>query len=190
MPRKTRCVDLAFQRTQEALIQGLSALTNLAGNRVSAIQQGKTPETRQILDKVMDSIAILSHTNWKLNMKRRELIKPDLNPTYTRLCKEEIKPSAKLFGEDLPKHLKDMAEARKVGQQMQKLSTSRSPTQNHYICIKKLEAKVCALKALYNRTSNTFLRRPFLGQGRGSTQGNLPRRNNHASNRKGQYLTR
>ena len=87
MSRKTRCVDLAFQRTQEPLIQGLSALTNLAGNLVSAIQQGKTPETHQVLDKVMDSITILSHANWKLNMKRRELIKPDLNPAYTRLCK-------------------------------------------------------------------------------------------------------
>ena len=76
MSRKTRSIDLAFQRTQEPLIQGLSALTNLAGNLVAAIQQGKTPEPRQILEKVMDSIAILSHTNWKLNMKRRELIKP------------------------------------------------------------------------------------------------------------------
>ena len=66
-------------------------------------------------------------------MKRRELIKPDLNPPYTRLCKEEIKPSAKLFGEDLPKHLKDMAEAKKVGQQIQKPSTSRLPTQNHNV---------------------------------------------------------
>ena len=80
----------------------------------------------------MDSIAILSHANWKLNMKRRELIKPDLNPLYTRLCKEEIKPSAKLFGEELPKHLKDMAEAKKVGQQLQKSSTSRPPSQNYY----------------------------------------------------------
>jgi hypothetical protein len=62
-------------------------------------------------------------------MKRRELIKSDLNPPYTRLCKEEIKPSAKLFGEELPKHLKDMAEAKKVGQQMQKSSTSRPPGQ-------------------------------------------------------------
>ena len=63
MSRKTRSVDLAFQRTQEPVIQGLSALTNLARNLVSAIQQGNIPETRQILDKVMDSIAILSHAN-------------------------------------------------------------------------------------------------------------------------------
>ena len=59
MSRKTRSIDLAFQRTQEPLIQGLCALTNLAGNLVAAIQQGKTPEPRQILEKVMDSIAIL-----------------------------------------------------------------------------------------------------------------------------------
>ncbi len=105
-------------------------LTNLAGQSVSDIQQRKTPETRNVLDKVMDSIAILSHANWKLNMTRRELIKPDVNPPYTRLCNEEIKPSAKLFGEDLPKHLKDMAEAKKVGQQLQKPSTSQPPSQN------------------------------------------------------------
>ena len=66
----------------------------------------------------MDSAALLGNTNWKLNMKRRELIKPDLNPPYTRLCKEEIKLFTKLFGEDLSKHLKDMSEAKTAGQQM------------------------------------------------------------------------
>jgi hypothetical protein len=64
--RKTRSVDLAFQRTQEPLIQGLSSLTNLAGNLISDIQGEKTPDTRQVLDKVMDSITTLSHANWKL----------------------------------------------------------------------------------------------------------------------------
>ena len=107
-------------------------------------------------------------------MKRRELIKPDLNPPYTRLCKEEIKPSAKLFWEDRPKHLKDMAEAKKVSQQMQRPSMSKLPTQNHYVS-KSYRPKFVRSKP-YDRTSNTSSRRPFLGQGRASTQGNLPRR--------------
>jgi hypothetical protein len=133
----------------------------------------------------MDSIAILSHANWKLNMKRRELIKPDLNPPYTRLCKEEIKPSAKLFGEELPKHVKHMAEAKKVGQQMQKSSTSRRPSQNYYSA-KSYKLKFVRSKC-YDRTSNTFsARRPYLGQGLASTQGNLQKLNNTAPNRKGQ----
>ena len=130
----------------------------------------------------MDSIAILSHANWKLNKKRRELIKPDLNPSYTRLCKEEIKPSAKLFGEEFPKHLKDMA----VGQQMQKSSTSRrTPSQNYYMT-KNYKPTFVRSKP-YDRTSNKFsARRLFLGQRLASTQGSLQRRNNTAPNRKGQ----
>ena len=110
LSRDTRSVDLAFQRVQEPLLQGLSALTNLAGKLVKDITDGKTLDTRQMLDDVMDSVALLSNTNWKLNMGHRELIKPDLNSPYTRLCKEDIKPSTKLFEDDLSKHLKDMSE--------------------------------------------------------------------------------
>ena len=120
LPRKSRAVDLAFQRVQEPLLQGISALTNLAGKLVKDVHDGKTPNTRDVLTHVMDSVAMLGNTNWKLNMKRRELMKPELNPPYTRLCKEDIAVSTKLFGDDLPKHLKDMSEAKKAGQQMQK----------------------------------------------------------------------
>ena len=120
LPRKSRAVDLAFQRVQEPLLQGISALTKLAGKLVKDINDGKTPDTRHVLDHVMDSVAMLGNTNWKLNMKRRELIKPELNSPYTRLCKEDITLSTKLFGDDLSKHLKDMSEAKKAGQQMQK----------------------------------------------------------------------
>ena len=120
LPRKSRTVDLAFRRVQEPLLQGISALTKLVGKFVKDINDGKTPDTRHVLDHVMDSVAMLGNTNWKLSMKRRELIKPELNPPYTRLCKEDITLSTKLFGDDLAKHLKDMSEAKKAGQQMQK----------------------------------------------------------------------
>lgn len=120
LPKKSRVLDVAFQRVQEPLLHGISALTELVGTLVKDITDGKTPNTHHVLDHVMDSIAMLGNANWKLNMKRRELTKPDLNPPYTHLCKEEIKPSTKLFGGDLSKHLKDMSEAKKARQQMQK----------------------------------------------------------------------
>ena len=120
LPRKSRTVDLAFQRVQEPLLQGILAPTKLAGKLVKDINDAKTLDTWHVLDHVMDSVAMLGNTNWKLNMKQRELIKPELNPPYTRLCKEDITLSTKLFGDDLAKHLKDMSEAKKAGQQMQK----------------------------------------------------------------------
>ena len=112
LSRKNRSVDLAFQRVQEPLIHGLSSLTILADRLFKDIQSAKTVDARETLKHVMDSIALFGHANWKLNRKRREMIKPDLNPPYTRLCKEEIKPTTKLFGDDLSKHLKEMSEVK------------------------------------------------------------------------------
>ena len=109
MSRKNRSVDLAFQRGREPLIHGLSSLTVLADRLFKDNQSAKTVDARETLRLVMDSIALFGHANWKLNMKRREIIKPDLNPPYTRLCKEEIKPTTKLSGDDLSKHLKEMS---------------------------------------------------------------------------------
>lgn len=122
LPRKSRSVDLAFQAVQATMLQGTVSLTNLVGSLVTSITNGDMPNTRDVLNHVMDNVALLGNANWKLNMKRRELIKPDINPPFTRLCREEIKPTLKLFGDDLPKHMKDMSEATKVGKQMQKHS--------------------------------------------------------------------
>lgn len=170
LPRKSRAVDLAFQRVQEPLLQGISALTNLAGKLVKDVTDGKTPNTRDVLNHVMDSVAMLGNTNWKLNMKRRELIKPELNSPYTRLCKEDIAVSTKLFGDDLPKHLKDMSEAKKAGQQMQKPYSNSS----HRGAVHSQKRNFSRFKPYhYDRTrgsgNKSTNRQPFLGQGRPST---------------------
>ena len=113
-------MDLAFQRVQEPLIHGLSSLSILADRLFKDIQSAQTVDARETLTHVMDSIALFGHANWKLNMKRREIIKPDLNPPYTRLCKEEIKPTTKLFGDDLSKHLKEMSEVKRASKRCKK----------------------------------------------------------------------
>ena len=166
LSRKNRTVDLAFQRVQEPVIHGLSSRSILPDRLFKDIQSAKTVNAREILMHVMDSIALFGHANWKLNMKRRELIKPDLNPPYTRLCKEDIKPSTKLFGDDLSKHLKEMSEVKRAGQQMQK-ATSGSTYTN-----KASNSKAPRSKP-YDRPLNrlnAFKRRPFLGHGRATTQ--------------------
>lgn len=170
LPRKSRAVDLAFQRVQEPLLQGISAQTKLAGKLVKDINDGKTPDTRQMLDHVMDSVAMLGNTNWKLNMKRRELIKPELNPPYTRLCKEDLTMSTKLFGDDLSKHLKDMSKAKKAGQQMQKPYSNSSnrgavhSQKRHFNRFKPYHYD--RTRGSDNKSTN---RQSFLGQGRPST---------------------
>ena len=111
MSRKNKSIDLAFQKVLEPLVEGLSALAILSDGLVKDVQSSRTANTREDLNQVMDAIVILGNANWRLNMKRREIIKPELNPPYTRLCEEEITPSQKLFGDDLSKHPKEMTDA-------------------------------------------------------------------------------
>lgn len=99
--RKSRTVDLAFQYVQEPIVQGLSQLAILADRLLKDIQSAKILKAGKPLTHVIDSIALVAHADWTLKIKRRELIKRNINPPYTRLYKEEIKPSAMLFGDDL-----------------------------------------------------------------------------------------
>ena len=167
LARRSRTVDFAFQKIQELLVQGLSSLSILGDHLVKDLQTGKPTNVCQVLDQVMKSIALVANANYKLNMKRRELIKPDLSPPYTRLCKEDIKPSTKLFGDELSKHLKDMTEAKKVGRQMQRNSDTRTSSHN-YLKAGRQKFRRSNFKP-YDRTSTdqkTSHPRPFLGYSR------------------------
>ena len=80
-----------------------------------------------IMYHVMDSLVLVTHASWSLNMKRRELIKPAINPPFTRLCKPEIVPTTKRFGDDLRMHLKEMTDVSRVGKQLQKKPLQQKP---------------------------------------------------------------
>ena len=84
LSRKNSLSGFSFPASSRTLVTGIVSLEKFGGKLVKDITDGRTPDTRQVLDHVMDSVALLSNTNWKLNMRRRELIKPDLNsPLYT-----------------------------------------------------------------------------------------------------------
>ena len=67
----------------------------------------------------------MGHSINEVNIKRRELIKPDLNDQFKQLCGSHT-PVTKLFGDDLPKLVKEISETNKVGVKV----SSKPPT--HY----------------------------------------------------------
>jgi hypothetical protein len=152
----------------------------LVGSLVTSITNGDTPNIRDVLNHVMDSVALLGNANWTLNMKMRELIKPDLNPPFTRLCREEIKPTLKLFGDDLPKHMKDMSEATKVSKQMQKHS------QDNRGSAQSLRGRYGRFRPYDRERSHSTKpagRQPFLGWGRSATETSFRTKNRGTNNK-------
>lgn len=66
---------------------------------------------------------MLANANEEINMRRKEMIKPDLHDDYKHLCSSSIEPTSFLFGDELPKQLKDLTEVNRVGK---KVTHSRS----------------------------------------------------------------
>ena len=79
-------------------------------------------DNKAIVKSLMDSVALLGHTNCELVQQRRDLIRPDLNDEYQQICSEHILFSSWLFGDDLPKQVQDISATNRVSQQ---LSSSR-----------------------------------------------------------------
>ena len=74
LSRRAKTVDLAFQRVQDTLTQGLSSLALLADKLAKDAQTNTMIRAKDVLQHVMDSLVLISQANWSLNMKRRELI--------------------------------------------------------------------------------------------------------------------
>ena len=69
----------------DTLTQGISSIALLADKLAKDVQDKQTLNMTDIMQHVMDSLVLVTHANWSLNMKRRELIKPDLNLPFTRM---------------------------------------------------------------------------------------------------------
>ena len=63
-----------------------------------------------------DSLTLMANSVYEVNLSRRELIRPDLNEQYKQLCSSQTAISKFLFGDDLPKAVKEMSETNKVSQ--------------------------------------------------------------------------
>ena len=64
----------------------------------------------------LDSLTLVAHSVYEVNLIRRELIRPDLNKQYKQQYKQQTPISKLLFGTDLPKAIKEISKTSKVSQ--------------------------------------------------------------------------
>lgn len=101
--QESRNADSSFQKAQSLLISGLNAIIQLCNKA-----EGEQKAT------LTHSVVLLLASNRELNMKRRELIRPDLNKQYAALCNPSTAVSTFLFGDDLNKEVEDLTKSNKL----------------------------------------------------------------------------
>ncbi|KAK3100116.1 hypothetical protein FSP39_015017 [Pinctada imbricata] len=106
----SRTNDKKLQNVQQALIKGATGLTKLA----DVIGKSDNEEMSELLTPALESLAMFGHANRLICMFRREAMKPDMKGEYSHLCSHNLKFTDYLFGDDVPKTVKDISDCSKI----------------------------------------------------------------------------
>ena len=91
-----------MQIIQRAIVKASTVLVNTV-NTMAA-----TDENSNAIDRCNDDLAILGHTNRKVNITRRELMKPEMCSEYVHVCAQSVEYTSFIFGDDVQKSAKEI----------------------------------------------------------------------------------
>lgn len=155
--QETRNADSAFQKAQALMMSGIYAL----------VQQCNTAEGDQ-KSALTHSIVLLLSANREFDLKRRDLIRPDLNKQYAGLCNPSTPISTFLFGDDLNKEVEELTKSNK-------LSSKVTPKQRvEPYRVSRFKGTRAGHSQSYSRGRGPRQQQaPFLGAGRGRGRSQL-----------------
>lgn len=85
---------------------------------------------------LMDGVLLLANAtcNQELNYRQRELMRPQLNTNFRHLCSPSNSVTAELFGDDLPKAVKEISDTNRPSSKLTRDGSShhsKSSRQHH-----------------------------------------------------------
>ena len=98
------------------------------------ISKPDMPSKGQLVNQLMDGVLLMANSNTQLNLRRREALKPELHTSYHYLCAPSNPITTELFGDDLPKAVKDITDTNRITSKLSretKQSFKRSRSDGH-----------------------------------------------------------
>ena len=119
MKPATKAFDIKLQRIQNCTVKGISSIVKALDLLIKTKNQAKNQQEPgiQVLGELSgmigDSLPLLCLGNYQLNLRRRELIKPDLNKQFEALT--STAPVSKfLFGDSLADQVKEIVNTNRL----------------------------------------------------------------------------
>lgn len=104
--------DLRMANMQQALQKATFAMASNCATVVNL--PDKIPHKKEMMANNIDAIALMGHVVAELSSLRREQLKPTLKAEYQAICAKSDTPSTLLFGDDLPKKIREAKEANQI----------------------------------------------------------------------------
>ena len=104
--------DLRFMSVQSAITKSTCAVLQVA-EKLLKLESNENNE--RMIRTCIDAVFLMGHANTSLSLQRRDLLKPVLKSDHAGLCDSNIPITSMLFGDDLPKSLKEVRQVDNVG---------------------------------------------------------------------------
>ena len=132
LPRSTKTKDLGLQEIHETLVKSAQPMILLYDSVLNSQKEKKSIESSSILPLIADAVTCLGHTSYLTSLKRREFLKPDIAQAYQSVCSKSNPVTTCLFGDELPKHIKEIGEVNKIAKRTMSHSTVSSKRNSDY----------------------------------------------------------
>ena len=78
------------------------------------ISKPDMPSKGQIVNQLMHGALLMANAKIELYLRRREALKPELHTSYHYLCAPSNPITTELFGDNLPKAVKDITDTNRI----------------------------------------------------------------------------
>ena len=101
-----------MQLIQRTVVKAATLLVKTVNKMALSDQSNESDEQ---INECNDVLALLGHAIRKINVTRRELMKPEMSLEYVHLCAQSVDYTSYLFGDDVSKKAKDIEDCSKIG---------------------------------------------------------------------------
>ena len=108
MKKPTRQADGEWRKLQQMISKAITAV-------IVAVELLRQNMVKEAKASFAESVKVLAMIFTNISTKRKELISPDLLPSYRQLCLPSRPVTASLFGDDLQKDIKEISETFRLG---------------------------------------------------------------------------
>ena len=102
LPKKQKA-DMGMQKCQKLSMAAMYAILEASRGACGTIKAN-----------LVHALVLILSGNRELNLKRREMLRPDLNAQFSALCNLSTPISKELFGNDMGKEIEEVAKANRL----------------------------------------------------------------------------
>ena len=103
-----------MQEQQKSMVKAAQPVLQLFNSTLKANQEKSTIDPMLFLPMIPYAVTFLGHSSYLTSSKRQDVLKPDIAKPYEAVCTKSQAITSYLFGDKLPKHIKEIGEVNKI----------------------------------------------------------------------------